>query len=402
MDIMESISRYSDVNQMVRGIYYLSELPSSQCAELARFLVNKAISEDRIGFYRDMAGIIKSRLPPIQNYGILSDEELLSWEVRFKEGADQREYKITQSKNAGLKDSYRVNILELGGYYYKAGDMNNSLKLLLRAKDLTVTAEQQYELYLRTAFTSLHKKNMSFTQNNAQKVLSLVTLPEKSLLPAAVIMGICSIDNSNYKTATEYFLRTAGENSQELACNSDLAAYISICALASMDRKTISNEVTQSKAFITYSEEEPKFIELLECFLTCKFNRLIQILEDIRKQMLLDVYIGKYMTNLCDEIKSRCLIQFMKAFKKIRISELAVNFVCSEMDIEEKLAKLISDGKIDARIDAHQKTVMSRQVDEKNKVNRTVLNVAKSFMHNTQLVLLRMSMLKADVVVRGK
>ncbi|OMJ81044.1 hypothetical protein SteCoe_18550 [Stentor coeruleus] len=399
---MELISRYSDVNQMVRGIYFLSEYPPSQTVDLAKFLINKSISENRINFYKDIAATIKSRLPPNQNYGFLSDEELVSWEIKFKEGANQREYKITQSKNAGLKDSYRVNILELGGYYYNAGDMNNSLKLLLRAKDLTVTAEQQYELCLRMAFTSLYKKNISFTQNNAQKVLGLVTLPEKSLLPAAIIMGICSIDNGNYKTATEYFLRTAGDNSQELACNSDLAAYICICALASMDRKTISNEVIQSKAFITYSEEEPKFIELLECFLTCKFNRLIQILEDMHKQMILDVYIGRYMTTLCDEIKSRCLIQFMKAFKKIRISELALNFACSDVDIEEKLAKLITDGKIDARIDAHQKTVMSRQVDEKNKVNRTVLNVAKSFMHNTQLVLLRMSMLNADVVVRGK
>ena len=250
--------------------------------------------------------------------------------------------------------------------------------------------------------TSLYKKNPSFSLNNSQKVLCFQFLQEKQLITSLIIMGICNIENANYKQATEFFLRVGGDNNNELVTNSDLAGYICICGLSSMERSSINNDILKSKSFLTLAEDEPKYIELLECFLTCKFYRLVQILEEIKRGLIYYIYISRFINNLCEEIKNKCIVQFMKAFKKIRISELASNFCCSTEDIEGKLTKLIMDGKIDARIDAHLKIVSSRQIDEKNKVNRSVLNTAKAYLRNTQLALLRMSMIQEGIIVKGK
>lgn len=92
---------------------------------------------------------------------------------------------------------------------------------------------------------------------------------------------------------------------------------------------------------------------------------------------------------MCDDIKNKCIVQFLKAFKRIRIAELANNFACTAHEIEKKLARLIIDGKVDARIDAHLKIVTSREVNEKDKINRNVISTAKSYLKNTQLLLLK-------------
>ena len=315
---------------------------------------------------------------------------------------DLKEYKINQAKNAGLKDSYRVNILELGDFHFRAGDFSNAMKLYIRAKDVTITVDQQFDLYTRMALTSFHKKNSSFAQNNSQRVLLLSGIPDKQLVTSLIIMGLCCIENGNYKQATEYFLRVGSDNNKELASNGDLAAYTSLCALCSMDRNTISNDVIKSKAFLAFAEDEPRFIDLLDSFLTCKFFKLIQILEDVRKYLVYDVYLGRFVAIMCDDIKNKCIVQFLKAFKRIRIAELANNFACTAPEIEKKLARLIIDGKVDARIDAHLKIVTSREVNEKDKINRNVISTAKSYLKNTQLLLLRMNMIQEDVVVVGK
>lgn len=399
MDFLEYIQRYSDVIQMTRGEGLIKQLSADKVLDLVKYLLQKAKSEDRLGYYKDL---MSAAMGYSEVLNFISESELDNWEIRNRENIDNREYKINQAKNAGLKDSYRVNILDLGDYYYRSGDMPNAMKLYLRAKEITVTSDQQCELFSRMALASLHKKNISFAQNNAQKVLLLPNLPVKFQITSTIIMGIGSLEVSNYKQAAEYFLRVGDNNNSELCNNADLAGYISLCGLATFSRAAINSEILQAKSFLTLTEDEPKYIELLECFLTCKFYRLIQILEDIRAALKYDIYIGQSVNSICDEIKNKCLAQFMKAFKKIRIEELARNFCCSEQEIEGKLAKLIMDGKVDARIDAHLKIVSSRVVDEKNKINWKVLNTAKAYLKNTQLALLRMSMMQEGVVVKGK
>lgn len=250
------------------------------------------------------------------------------------------------------------------------------------------------------SLASLFKNNVSFAQNNAQKIINLSGLPASQTITSKVIMGLCNMQSSNFKSATEYFISLEGVNNNELASNSDLAVYILLCSMASMDRASIKSEVSQSKSFLTFSEDEARLSDLIDSYLNCKFSKVMQIIERLRAQYSTDYFISRILPSLCDEIRNKCLIQYLKAFKNVKIADLAFNFEMSEKSLEEKLSKLITDGKIDARIDAHEKVVRSRQVDQKHKLHRSVLETAKNFVSTTQAALLKMSMIQEDVILR--
>jgi COP9 signalosome complex subunit 1 len=398
MDYSEYLSRYSETGQMARCLYLIQEGPSSIYPVVYKFIRSLLKNEDQIQFYKEVVSAFRSKHVSFQ---MISEDEVESFETKYKDKVDNKEYKINQSKNAGLKDSYRLNILELGDYNFNSWDLSGAMKVYLRAKDVTVTPDHQYELSTRMGITSLYKKNYSFAQNNAQKVLMLPSIPENKQISCFIILGLCNIDSANYKQAVENFLRIGSDNNGEILTNSDLAGYISLCSLVSIDRGSISSDIIKSKAFLSFAEDDPIYIELLESFLTCKFSKVMQILDQIKIYLSHDIFIGKAINSIYDEIKNKSLVQFMKAFKKIRIVELANNFCCGEDYIEKKLARLIMDGKIDARIDAHLKIATSRQVDEKNKVNRSVVNTAKRYLKNNQLLLLRMSMIQEGIIVKA-
>lgn len=399
MDNLETLKAYPDLIQIIRGIYILSNLQTPAFTALGSYLINKVRTEDRLSFYQELISSVPSKAD-LNHLPLLSNEEVAAWESSTREQADNKEFKISQAKNAGLRDSYRAHILDLSTFYFNTGDMNNSMKALQRAKEISITAEQQFDLFSLMALTSLFKKNISFAQNNAQKIILLTGLSDKQTLTARVIMGLCNMENSNYKLATEFFLGLNGENNKELALNSDLAVYIVLGCLASMDRKDIKADVVQSKSFLVFSEDEPRLSELLDSFVNCKFSRVVQILDNIRREYVLDYFIGKSILGICEEIKNRCMVQFLKAFKRIKISDLAINFEMSEKTVEEKLAKLITDGKVDARIDAHQKIVKAREIDQKQKMHKSVLNTAIDFIDTANLILLKTSMIQEDILVR--
>lgn len=399
MDYVDQLKSYPDLIQIIRGIYTLSNSSGSLFVSLGTYLLNKIRTEDRLTFYQELLSAVSFR-HDFQLLSKVSNEELVSWETHTREQADNKEFKISQAKNAGLRDSYRVHILDLANFYYNTGDMASTMKTLQRAKEISITADQQFDLFSLMALTSLFKKNISFAQNNAQKIILLAGITDKQTVTARVIMGLCNLENSNYKQATEYFLGLNGENNKELASNSDLAVYIVLGCLASMDRKEIKSDVVQSKSFLVFSEDEPKLVELLDSFLSCKFSRVVQILEDIKSQYVQDYFIGKSVHSIGEEIKNRCMIQFLKAFRRIKISDLAINFEMTEKTVEEKIAKLIIDGKVDARIDAHQKIVRAREIDQKHKMHKSILNTAADFIKTANLILLKTSIIQEDILVR--
>ena len=400
MEILETLQGYPDLIQVIRGNYLLTEAQGENFTIIGGYLINKLRSEDRFTFYNDLKAAISHKGESV-TLPLLTVEELQSWEQKIKEEADNKEFKVSQAKNAGLRDSYRAHLIELAQFYLKTGDFTNTMKVLQRAKDLTITADQQYDLFSLMSLASLFKNNVSFAQNNAQKIINLSGLAASQTTTSKVIMGLCNMQCNNFKTATEFFLSLEGVNNTELASNSDLAVYILLCSMASMDRSSIKSEVSQSKSFLTFSEDEARLLDLIDSYLNCKFSKVMQIIERLREQYSSDYFISRILPSLCDEIRNKCLVQYLKAFKSVKIADLAGNFEMSEKSLEEKLSKLITDGKIDARIDAHEKVVRARQVDQKHKLHRSVLETAKNFVSTTQSALLKMSMIQEDVILRA-
>ena len=69
-------------------------------------------------------------------------------------------------------------------------------------------------------------------------------------------------------------------------------------------------------------------------------------------------------------------------------------------DLENELTSLILDGQIQARIDSHNKVLVSQEVDQRNSTFERALEMASAYQRRARMLILRSAILKADVVVK--
>ena len=69
-------------------------------------------------------------------------------------------------------------------------------------------------------------------------------------------------------------------------------------------------------------------------------------------------------------------------------------------DLENELTSLILDGQIQARIDSHNKVLVSQEVDQRNSTFERALEMATAYQRRARMLILRSAILKADVVVK--
>mmetsp|Transcript_3392 Transcript_3392/g.3115 ORF Transcript_3392/g.3115 Transcript_3392/m.3115 type:complete len:339 (+) Transcript_3392:226-1242(+) len=331
----------------------------------------------------------------------MSNDSFKDWELQFKEQIERKELAVNQAKNAGLKDSMKISIIEEGDMFLDAGEPGLALKTYMRLKDIQSTKDQQYELYTKIARAALQKSNFSYAQNICQKAISVGTasIPLKSVVQA--IVGVCHLESKNYKQAARAFLEVKqGQIYHEFLTDSDIAIYTTLCALISFDRSEVKNEILKSKTFGTFLEEEPRCIEILDAFLSCRYFDLIQRLNSIRDSLRYDLFIGAKLSDVYLEIKNRAIADFLKPFKRVKLDVLAHAFNSSVEDIEKQVARLIMDGTVEARIDSHNKIIQSRFANEKVVTYREALNIGKRVLRNNESMLLRMNMVQQKLIVK--
>jgi hypothetical protein len=71
-------------------------------------------------------------------------------------------------------------------------------------------------------------------------------------------------------------------------------------------------------------------------------------------------------------------------------------------DLEKEVARLIMDGKVQARIDSHNKVLYARHADMRGQTFRDVLESGESYLRDTKAMLLRASLIQHDFVQKPK
>jgi COP9 signalosome complex subunit 1 len=87
-----------------------------------------------------------------------------------------------------------------------------------------------------------------------------------------------------------------------------------MCALATFDRTELKTNVLGSSQFRKFLESEPKLVELLQKFCRNQFGATLDILNDLRDQLLLNVYLAPYVAEIYALIRKRAIVQFFQPY----------------------------------------------------------------------------------------
>lgn len=123
--------------------------------------------------------------------------------------------------------------------------------------------------------------------------------------------GLAELNCKRYKLAAKFFLSASFENFNysEVITPNNVAIYGSLCALATYDRHELQSQVIQSSSFKAFLELEPQIREILYKFYESKYAVCLKLLDQIKDQLLLDMYLAPHINSLYSAIRHRSLRQ---------------------------------------------------------------------------------------------
>ena len=150
-------------------------------------------------------------------------------------------------------------------------------------------------------------------------------------------------------------------------------------ALATFDRDELHKHVITSSQFKLFLELDPQLREIIFSFYESKYGKCLKLLEDIKDNLMLDLYLSCHVNRLYSMIRNRGLVQYFSPYLSADLRLMASCFNTSLASLEDELMTLILDGQIQARIDSHNKVEKVTQ-GPKNYLYSKTLFVFRSFM----------------------
>lgn len=225
--------------------------------------------------------------------------------------------------------------------------------------------EQIVEVTKNLISVSMERGDWTSVQANIQKMNSISQSAdaEKENQPyTKCVDGLAKLHQLKYFEAARDFLAVepgmAGSALTVMSAN-DVAVYGAVCALATMDRDELQQEVLENSSFRSYLELEPQLRKAVTFFVNSRYSACLTILESYRADYYLDVHLSRHLPELFGLIRTKSIVEYFIPFSCVTLSTLNEAFAVKGESIERELISMIKSGRLEARIDTQNKVLIS-------------------------------------------
>lgn len=321
-------------------------------------------------------------------------------------------------KNNSIKESIRRGHDDVGEHHLDCGDLSNALKSFHRARDYCISAQHIVNMCMNVIKVSIFMRNWPHVQAYVQKAEAVPDVfdvqsgssNEKvkrsnlgTLAKLKCAAGLAELAQKQYEQAAKLFLNTQFDHCDytDVLSLHDIAMYGGLCALATFDREELHKKVLSSSSFKLFLELEPQLRDILQQFYNSKYAICLQKLDQIKDNLLLDMFLSPHVNTLYSRIRSRALIQYFSPYVSADLNKMAHAFNSSVVDLEDELTKLILDGQISARIDSQNKVLYARDVDHRSSTFNKVIEAGETYQRRAKALLLRTVVIKSQIQVKS-
>ncbi|KAN0062535.1 hypothetical protein ACQY0O_005067 [Thecaphora frezii] len=229
--------------------------------------------------------------------------------------------------------------------------------------------------------------------------------------------GLAALGLRQYETAAKTLVGLDPEQTAALGeylSASDVAIYVVLCSLATMERGPLRAQILEKASFRAFLEHEPHARELLDSFAAAEFRKVGLVLEQWKSRHLLDPVLAPHMDAIHTALTRRALRQFFTPFDKISISRMANAFGWEEERMAKELVGCVERGEFknlagksaasdsgEARINWHSKTLEYRVADNRQKLFESALRNGEKMDKDNKRMLLRMKLVENGIIVKA-
>ena len=351
---------------------------------------------------------------------------------------------LTSSKASSLKESIRLAHNDLGDYYYNIGNLKEAFTCYQKSREYGTSVKHTLALCMNSIRVALELNNMSQVLLYANKGLAILknvdqmnaSENEKKMAQKSSIIqqagggieglgvggeskeeqnltrakftcaaALAHLHFNKYTEAAKHFtsLKTEiGNSYMEVVSQQDVAVYGGLCALATFDREQLKKHIVhENVTFRDMLSTVPEMRDIIEDFWNSRYPQCLSKLNLIKKELLLDIHIGKHVHKLFSLIRQKALIQYTKPFSALSLTTMASAFNCDSVEtLEKEIADLITRDKIRARIDSRgEKILRAKEFDKRTETFERVQKTAEKFVENARDALLRSSLNRLDLAL---
>ncbi|CAK9300018.1 unnamed protein product [Gordionus sp. m RMFG-2023] len=204
-------------------------------------------------------------------------------------------------------------------------------------------------------------------------------------------------------------------NAYYVVSPNNVAWYAGLCGLATFEREALKRLFLSGNCpFKQFLELEPCLREILYSFYQSKYQDCLSYLDDVKDQLMLDLYLGPVLDNLYDMIRTRAIIQYITPYSKVclesmykifypyEISNQSINNVNNEgfTKLESEIGNLIHKEVINGKIDSYNKVLYIKNPDDRKLLFSKTLKSGAFFQKNCRSLLVRAAILDSNIVVK--
>jgi len=231
---------------------------------------------------------------------------------------------------------------------------------------------------------------------------ALVAAPIK-LSQVNASTGLQFLRAGSYRNAAQSFLSCTididGQYNDVMSAK-DIAVYGSIAALVTYNRHDLKDQVLNNQRFKNFLELVPAWRKIIVDFQSSKYKDCFLALDKLKADLLLDMYLAPHVHKLINKIYDRALTQYFRPFTSVKLTSMAAAFSMDVPQLQNQLAYLIADNKIQARIDSHSKVLIARHADARSNTYEQALALGNKYVRDCKSLLMRLSLVENDFAVK--
>ncbi|ETS76047.1 hypothetical protein PFICI_12991 [Pestalotiopsis fici W106-1] len=319
------------------------------------------------------------------------------------------EVELKQYKNNLVRESIRIGYRDMALHLERIGELQGAADTFVRMRGEASTPSHLLEVAKYLIGVMVQKRDWPSVLSNVGKMFASPTSGDEEARAhqpyVKVVSGIANLNSEKYYEAARNFLETGDlvhcQRLNDIISPNDVATYGALLALASMDRAELQSRVLNNTSFRTYLELESHLRKAINMFVNGRYSQCLAILESYRPDYLLDIHLHKHVSVLYSLIRTKCIVQYFIPFSCVTLDSLNEAFAKPGESLESELVAMIRSGRLQARINTIDRLLVAVSPDRRVEMQSAALEAAKNYEKEVLERIRRMSIMAADLEVKG-
>lgn len=319
------------------------------------------------------------------------------------------EVELKQYKNNLVRESIRIGYRDVALHLLSVGELQGATDAFVRMRGEASTQSHLFEVAKYLIEVMVHKRDWPSVLSNVSKMFASPTSDDKEIKAhqpfVRVTSGIANLHSEKYYEAARNFLEAGDlatcQSLNDVLTPNDVATYGALLALASMDRAELQSRVLNNTGFRTYLELESHLRKAINMFVNGRYSQCLTILESYRPDYLLDIHLQKHVPVIYAQIRTKCIVQYFIPFSCVTLDSLNESFAKHDEPLESELVTMIRSGQLQARINTIDRLLVAVSPDRRVDMQTNALDAAKNYEKEALERIRRMSIMAADLEVKG-